>query len=128
MSKREKKDAPGEGMLKKMKHAEDCPHMTPDGKDVASTEPTSAVETPPEAGRQEVSTPESAKKFGRRGSAPEGRTGGQKCDEKGGSTSDTASAVAALNMLHATPAPFDPEEVRTVKARAVRRPGDDGPA
>jgi hypothetical protein len=113
MSKREKGDAPEmEGMLKKLKRAGDCFRGTPDGKDMASTEPASAVETPPEAGRPDETTPESAPPLGRRGSSPEGKTGGQEGVER--STSDTASAVAALSMLHATPAPFDPEEVRTV--------------
>jgi hypothetical protein len=75
MSKREKGDAPEmEGMLKKLKRAGDCFRGTPDGKDMASTEPASAVETPPEAGRPDETTPESAPPLGRRGRSPEGRT------------------------------------------------------
>jgi hypothetical protein len=73
--------------LKRLKRANDY-DVPQQGKD---TEPRSAVETPPEAGtgvRPDEATP-----------AP-----------GAAATSDTASAVAALSMLHATP--FDPEEVR----------------
>ena len=79
--------------LKRLKRANDY-DVPLQGKD---TEPRSAVETPPGC-------------FGVQLPLDEATPGPDSAPRRGAATSDTASAVAALSMLHATP--FDPEEVR----------------
>lgn len=94
--------------LKRHKQAENC-EAPQDGKDTA---PTSAVDTPPEAAAGGL-RPDEATDTGHEGAqsvtfvarGAEGQEGAR----NEAATSDTASAVAALSMLHATP--FDPEEV-----------------